>query len=194
MKRFLIVFFCVIGFGVQAQESQQASVEKEVYGVQVGLGFWAHYEFGLSNTIALRGELGFEPYVGDLDYDGSNKIYFGFTPVIKAEPRWYYNLNKRLRKDKNIAKNSGNFLSLDVTYNPNSFTILDNSDRDLEVFSQLRVIPTWGIRRTYWEHFTLETGAGLGYIQTFQSDDYYLDPDDEHLIALKIYFRLGYTF
>lgn len=194
MKRFLIVFFCLIGFSIQAQESQQASVEKEVYGVQVGLGFWAHYERGLSNTIALRGELGFEPYVGDLDYDGSNKIYFGFTPVIKAEPRWYYNLNKRLRKDKNIAKNSGNFLSLDVAFNPNSFTILNNSDRDLEVYNQLRVIPTWGIRRTYWEHFTLETGAGLGYVKNFQNDDYYLHPDDEHLIALKIYFRLGYTF
>ena len=68
------------------------------------------------------------------------------------------------------------------------------TDRDLEVFSQLRVIPTWGIRRTYWEHFTLETGAGLGYVRSFQGDDYYLHPDDEHLIALKIYFRLGYTF
>ncbi|WP_304034646.1 hypothetical protein [Mesonia mobilis] len=56
------------------------------------------------------------------------------------------------------------------------------------------MIPTWGIRRTYWEHFTLETGAGLGYVRSFQGDDYYLHPDDEHLIALKIYFRLGYTF
>ena len=194
MKRVLIIFFCLIGVGIQAQEQQNSSVEKEVYGVQVGLGFWGYYELGLSKTIVLRGELGFEPYAGDLDYDGSNKIYFGFTPVIKAEPRWYYNLNKRTQKGKNIAKNSGNFLSLDVAYNPNSFTILNNSDRDLEILNQLRVIPTWGIRRTYWDHFTLETGAGLGYVRSFKSDDYYLHPDDEHLIALKIYFRLGYTF
>ncbi|GGZ43355.1 DUF3575 domain-containing protein [Mesonia mobilis] len=194
MKWFLIVFFCVIGFGIQAQESQQASVEKEVYGVQVGLGFWAHYELGLSNTIALRGELGFNPYITEPGFIINEKTHFGFMPIVRVEPRWYFNLKKRLREDRNISKNSGNFLSLNVAFTPNSFTIFDNSDYDVETINQLSVIPTWGMRRTYWEHFTLETGAGLGYVRSFQSDDYYLNPDKEHLVGLKIYFRLGYTF
>ncbi len=43
------------------------------------------------------------------------------TPVITAEPRWYYNLNKRVSKSKNIEGNSGNFISLKTSYHPDWF-------------------------------------------------------------------------
>ena len=75
-----------------------ASVEKSTFGIQTGvLGIWAHREVKLSNQIALRAELGMDAGI----WGGSfyPKTGYLMTPVITFEPRWYYNLNKRVSRD-----------------------------------------------------------------------------------------------
>ena len=42
-------------------KSQNASIEKSLYGIQTGFfGIWAHNETKLTNQIALRSEIGFD--------------------------------------------------------------------------------------------------------------------------------------
>jgi len=101
--------------------SQQATVEKSIFGAQTGfLGVWKNHEARLAPKFALRSEIGLEAgYAGG---SFQNDIFF-FAPTLKLEPRYYYNLQKRLNKGKSIAKNSGNFLAINMVYTPDWFVI-----------------------------------------------------------------------
>lgn len=165
-------------------------MENSIYGIQAGfLGIWVHNETKLSNSIALRSEIGFDAgFSGVAYFDASangHNIYI-YTPVITLEPRWYYNLDNRLEKGRSIANNSGNFVGLKVSFNPDWF-VISNSD-GAYVPNQINIIPKWGIKRTVGEHFTYEAGIGFGY-----HDNLDRTGEDEHL-ALDLHLRLGYTF
>ena len=181
-------------FSANAQENPQeensaaASVEKSTFGIQSGLlGVWGHNELRLSDEFALRTEIGFNAGIwGGLFYP---KAGFVLLPVITAEPRWYYNLEKRVRKSRDIAGNNGNFVSLQTSYRPDWF-LISNYD-NITTFNTVTVIPTWGIRRNIGEHFTYETAFGLGYGHQFRSSKGYQDVEG---LAANIHLRIGYRF
>lgn len=186
LKVILIVMFCGMTLIVK---SQNASVEKSTYGIQTGfLGIWLHNETKLSNSIALRSEIGFDSGIwgGDF-YDGTG---FLLTPVITLEPRLYYNLNKREEKSRRIEGNSGNFISLKTSYHPDWF-VISNTD-NVSVISDISIIPTWGIRRNIGKHFTYETGFGIGYRYTFAKQAGFLDNKSE--VDVNLHLRIGYRF
>lgn len=166
--------------------SQTASVEKSTYGIQTGLlGIWVHNEMKLTNQIALRTELGMN--AGIFRGNFYPKTGFIMTPVITAEPRLYYNLEKRLSKSKNISGNSGNFVSLQTNFHPNWFYI--SNYEDLKTFNLVTIIPTWGLKRNIGKHFTYETAIGLGYGYQFR-EEY----GDFQGVALDLHLRIGYRF
>ena len=134
-KKYLVLF--VLAVVSVASYAQKASVEKSTYGIQTGfLGVWAHREVKLSNEIALRAELGMD--LGLWGGDFYPKSGYLLAPVIRLEPRWYYNLDKRVSKSRSISGNAGNFLSLQTSYHPNWFTI-SNYD-NVEVVNQVSII------------------------------------------------------
>ncbi len=83
-----------------------------------------------------------------------------FNPEISLIPKYYYNLNRRLEKEKNIKNNSGNYLALDITYTPNWFVI--SNVKGIEVNEMISFVPTWGLRRNFAKNFNYEFKAGLG--------------------------------
>lgn len=182
----LTLIFC--GLTLVAK-SQNASVEKSTFGIQTGLlGIWAHNESKLSDQIALRSEIGFNVGIwGGTFYDKTGYI---FAPVMTLEPRWYYNLNKRVKKGKRIDGNSGNYISLQTSYNPNWFAI-SNYD-NVSIVSTVSIIPTWGIRRNIGNHLTYETGIGVGYLYYFAKTAGYVENDDG--VAVNLHLRIGYRF
>ncbi|MFD1161508.1 hypothetical protein [Hwangdonia seohaensis] len=187
MKRILLTsIFCGLSF---ISMSQNTSVEKSTYGIQTGfLGIWMHNESKLSNQIALRSELGLDAGIwgGDF-YDGTG---FLLAPVINLEPRWYYNLNKRKNKSRRVDGNSGNFVSLKIGYHPNWFVI--SNYNNIRIVSDISIVPTWGIRRNIGNHFTYETGIGIGYVYYFAKDAGYLNNESD--VAANLHLRLGYRF
>ena len=74
MKRILLTLvFC--GLTLIAK-SQNASVEQSTYGIQTGfLGIWAHNETKLSNSIALRSEIGFDSGIWGGDFYNGTGFY-----------------------------------------------------------------------------------------------------------------------
>ncbi len=186
-KYVLILFIILISYSVK---SQDISVEKSIFGIQTGiLGIWIHNEARLSNEFVLRSEIGFDGgfrFDSNLDFD----TYYVLAPVITVEPRWYYNLEKRNKKGKNILKNSGNFVGLKLSYHPDWFTI--SNDDEVSITNQISLIPKWGIKRTLGNHFTYEVGIGLGYQYYFYNDDDYYDSYGEAAVDLLL--RIGYTF
>jgi hypothetical protein len=166
-------------------QDQVASVEKSVFGVHTGLvGFWANHELRLSNRWALRTELGSELYVVTSSNGDTESL---LVPVISSEPKWYYNLNKRYRKGRNIKGNSGNAFSLKLQYNPHFILAGEDFVRKP---NHLSFLAKWGIRRVYWTHFTFETGLAIGPTFYLANDNLY--KKSETFLDLNL--RIGYTF
>lgn len=187
MKKIVLTFvLCGLTFFAT---SQNASVEKSQFGIQTGLfGIWVHNESKLSNEFVLRSEIGLDTEV----WGGSfyTKTGYVFAPVITLEPRWYYNLNKRVERDRRIDGNSGNFFALKTSYHPDWFAI-SNYDH-LKIVSDFSLIPTWGIRRNIGDHFNWETGIGIGYIHYFAKNAGYVEDKGE--VELNLHLRIGYRF
>lgn len=187
MKNILLAFvFFGVTFNLIAQE---VSVEKSVFGIQTGLlGVWINNEARISNQFSLRSEIGLDS--GIFAGQAYNKTGFIMVPVLTAEPRWYYNLEKRNSKSKNVKNNSGNFLTLRTSYSPDWFAI---SNYDVETYrNQVSIIPKWGIRRNYGKHLNFETGIGIGEVFYFGKNKEYFDKNSETLLDLHL--RIGYTF
>jgi hypothetical protein len=181
MKKIIIILITVVSIKSYSQ-TKTVSVEKSIYGIQTGfLGIWANTESKLSDKIVLKSEIGLDFSAGKTIFD--EKFTFLAAPSITLEPRFYYNLNKRLNKNKNISNNSGNYISIRSTFNPDWF-VISNKDNVL-INNQLRIVPSWGIKRVYGKYFTLETGAGVGFqfIENTKNNTY-----------LDLHFRIGYTF
>lgn len=188
LMKFFLLTLTYVGPTITAK-SQNASVEKSTSGIQAGVvGTWFYNEAKLSDKISLRSELGLDAGI----FGASNFYEAGFImiPVICAEPRYYYNLNKRVTRSKSIAGNSGNFVSLKTSYNPNWFVLSNNIY--LRAVNQISIIPTWGIKRNVGNHLTLETGIGIGYRYYFTKSAGYLENQGEGAINLHI--RIGYRF
>jgi hypothetical protein len=165
-----------------SQEKSIGSVEKSIFGVQIGtLGGWIHNEFKLSSEFSLRTEVGINfGLIGGEIHNGTKLIS---APSISLEPRWYYNLSDRALKNRNTSKNSANFLTLGIHYFPSVNTSKYN------VISQVSFIPKWGIKRTLGNHFTYEAGIGLGYTLLLDKD--YVS--NKNTIG-DLHLRIGYTF
>ena len=182
------ILLCVMLMVFTFAKGQDASVEKSIFGIQIGLfGIWGHNEFKMSNELAFRSEIGMEGGVwGGTYYEGTG---FLLTPSLAIEPRWYYNMNKRVSKEKRIDGNSANFLSLRINYHPDWFVI---SNQDVDVVSDISIIPSWGLRRNLGQHFNFETGVGLGYIYYFAKNAGY--GENEGDVIINILLKIGYKF
>lgn len=186
-KTLLILSLCTLTLVAKAQNT---SVENSTFGLQTGvLGIWAYNEVKLSNSIALRTELGFDFGIWETTYYDDYDSPLILTPVIVVEPRFYYNLKKRSENSERIDGNSGNFIALKTSYHPE--LALFNTD-DAPVVSDFAIIPTWGIRKNLGEHFNYEAGLGVGYSYTFAERAGYSKNKGE--IELNMHLRIGYKF
>jgi hypothetical protein len=172
-----------------ALKAQNSSLEKSIFGIQTGfLGLWLHHEAKLTQQIVLRSEIGFDSGIwGGAFYE---KTGFLLIPVLTAEPRWYYNLDKRMGKSKSTEGNSGNFVSLKADYHPDWF-VISNYNR-VETISDLIIVPTWGIRRNLGKRFNYESGIGMGCRYIFAKQAGYLKNQAE--VALNLHLRIGFKF
>lgn len=187
-KTLLCLILCGLTLSLEAQNK---SVEKSIFEIQTGfLGIWGHHEAKLYNAIVLRTEIGFDSGIWGGDF--YEKTGFLLTPVITVEPRWYYNLNKRVKKSKTIENNSGNFIALKTGYHPDWFVISNYSN--VNIISDISIIPTWGIRRNLGNHFNYEAGFGVGYHYIFAKNTGFIDNSNKGEVDLNLHLRIGYRF
>ncbi|WP_172916556.1 hypothetical protein [Capnocytophaga canis] len=162
MKKIIATMFMVLG--LNAVYAQHVSVEKDLVGIQAGLlGVNIYNEHRLSDAITLRSDASLHGgfWTGDI-YD---KTGFLLAPAISIEPKWYYGLNRRVKKGKNISNNSGNYFSLRTEFSPNWFVISNDSNVSND-YNAISVIPVFGIRRSFSRNFNYEFNVGYGYSTT----------------------------
>ena len=94
----------------------------------------------------------------DLAYGGSGFVYI-IAPFLDLQQKWFYNINKRIRKNRTVENNSGNFISARLITRGNSIAenVYRTSDFDF-AFG-----PTWGFQRKYGENFHLLFDIGPQY-------------------------------
>jgi hypothetical protein len=173
-KNILAYFLILTSILIKAQNNP--SVEKSIFSFQIGtVGAWFQNETKLSNTIALRTEIGLET---DITY----KVGFFIAPEITLEPRWYYNIKKRAQKKRDISNNSANFFTVKTSFRSDVFEISNYYTKRAR--NTLYIIPKWGIKRNIGVNFNYELGFGLGYF----SESY-----NEGPIA-ELHMRIGYNF
>lgn len=168
---------------------QTATVEKSIFTVQTGIfGAWVNNETRLTNQIALKSEVGLDATVfGGEQY---SKTGFIFTPVLNVEPRWYYNLNRRVSKNKTIYNNSGNYAALSLNHHPDWF-VISNTD-GVVVYPSFAIVPKYGLKRTIGSsNFNYEFSAGIGFQNIYREKYGYKNVNDTFL---DLSFRIGYTF
>lgn len=189
MKTKFLIYILLISNFVFAQNSPNASVEKSIFTTQTGLlGVWINNETRLNNKIVLQSEVGldFAIFGGEMD----SKTRFFLTPLINAEPRWYYNLNHRISKNKTIHNNSGNYVALALNYHPDWFVI--SNSQNLNVYQSVAIIPKYGLKRSIGEsNFNYEFSTGIGFQHIYREKYGYKDLNDSFL---HLTFRIGYTF
>jgi hypothetical protein len=186
MKKTIMTLF-LLGL-VNLSFSQNSFIEKSVTGIQIGFfGTEIYNETRLSDKIALRSQFGLNAGI----FGGSlyEKTGFILYPELSIEPKWYYNLDKRISKNKNIKNNGANFYSLNIQYFPNWFEI--SNYENLEVYNTLSVIPTWGFRRNFAEKFNYEFRIGLGYGVSYRDSEYL---KNEKGAIMDLGFKIGYDF
>ena len=81
------------------------------------------------------------------------------TIFTTLQYRNYYNVEKRLRKGKNINGNSANYIALNSSY---YFKTIGDDDF-VNNYDGITAGATWGLQRTYKNGFNINLNAGLGY-------------------------------
>lgn len=188
MQKLALVVIIMVFIPLISRAQESVSVENAIWQIQTGyLGFYASHESRLSDKWALRKEIGMNFSYADGFF--MDRPMISWYPNLNLEPRWYYNLNKRVNKGKKISGNSGNFIAVRTTYFTDIFVI--SNYPDVKVIPSLSIVPTWGIRRHIGKHFNYEAGFGLGYGVSFNKSVNYLSNDAG--INFNLQLRIGYT-
>ncbi|GAF02446.1 hypothetical protein [Saccharicrinis fermentans] len=159
------MFFC----SVVNSQGQENNLENNLFGIQIGIYPLSVYnEYRINRALVLRSELGFSyAWVGGTGIDGSDQ--WALTPDVVLEPRLYYNINRRISKEKRIDGNSGNYLAVHLGYRIGELAI---RSKNITVFPSFSVLPMYGLRRNLGKHFNFEFAFGIGHSWTFQEFDY----------------------
>ena len=127
--------------------------------IKIGLiGGWLSYEKAISENFTIDTEIG---YGGGFMKGTDDKTDYIFTLIISAEPRYYYNFNKRIEKGRKTLNNSANYLSAELFYVPDLLTATNRNN--VTVNKSFGIIPKWGFRRSLSEKINFEFAIGIGY-------------------------------
>ena len=147
-------------FNVIAQDIP--AVEKNLFKIDIlDPGFT--FEHGLTTKSTLVSGVGLTLAYSYSDYFGSS---FTMTPFISEEYRYYCNFDRRVRKGKNISRNSGNYIGSSVAY---YFKPITHQQQTFVGATQIAVFG--GFQRTYKVGFNLNFQAGVGYVIANSDDE-----------------------
>lgn len=171
MKKIVTIGLVLVSFFIKAQETKEASVEKNLYGFQFGLlssGF--QYETRLDRKITLMSEVGLTLVLSTREFNNpeiKDQTTTIFAPYVTLEPRWYYGLDRRNKLDRNIKNNSSNFISLKTSFISSKTPVIKNGNFDIT--PAIFLAPIYGIRRSFAKNFNYEFSGGYGYQYNFFS-------------------------
>ncbi len=196
----LLVLAILMAFFVMSK-AQNTTLEKNILGIQLGIDpVMVYYETHLYKNITLNTHIGM-----GFALESDDDVQWGLIPRIGIQPKLYYNLQRRLSRNKSIDNNCGNYFSLLTTYS------FGNKAFDDTAYPQFSITPMWGFRTPLGEKFVFEINLGIGiawiykdyspeeyfgYNSPYTYYDYNLDKikETETVIGPNIMFGFSYVF
>ena len=189
MKKITFIFICF--FLIQISKAQDSvSVEKSLIGPSINpfgsLSF--DYEVKLSKEWTLLSNIGFS-----YDYDKENNRFnskgYSLRPFLGLEPRWYYNLDRRIKLSKNTKFNTGNYWSLDIGYSPKS--VLATNQSYYEFANAVYFLPSYGLRRTISKNIYFDGSLYAGYSYVLNNETFPASNSESYSTRNGGYFHFG---
>jgi hypothetical protein len=168
-------------FGQHSDVDKLRSLTKLDLGLQ-GVGFTFEPRVGNNSTIDLSAGVGggYNIATNEITYEldiTNPALYFSVTP------KFFYNRQKRMEKEKTTSLNAGNYIGLRLRYNTKGLS--ENS----YIYDALLMNIHWGIQRPIAKKWSFTTHIGAGYAT---------DATDLNHISGTIYpaleFRFSYVF
>ncbi|MEO9511689.1 MAG: hypothetical protein ABJN84_01620 [Flavobacteriaceae bacterium] len=157
--RFLLIIFFTVSMHLQAQNSlllEKGSKPKIVENAQLKFNLLSpgfDFEFGIfkNQTVIAGAGLGLAYY----------EEGYAFGLALNSQYRYYHNLDRRIRNDKIISGNSGNYFGAarSIYFNPLIFaTNIPSDDFNIGYYGLI-----YGIQRTYKKGINFDVSSGVGY-------------------------------
>ena len=154
MKKILI-FTAILIFSTLTYSQKESDLSRNLFKVNI-LAPGLTYERVLSDKTTFNIDVNLS-FGGTSNGGGQLKLLA--SPFGRAQYRYYYNLEKRLTKNKSIMGNSGAYIAPSVSYYMK--TISD--DFHLSNNDGLTAGAVWGFQKTYKSGINLGANTGLGY-------------------------------
>lgn len=181
LKQFVFVSILLgLALSVSAQSQMQDVLENQLRLNLVSPGLEFEYRLGSACTVLANGGIGYGGSFKNLSYNNNNGFQYLISPFVDLQGKYYYNLDKRIRKGRKTAFNSGNFVSLRFLARGNS--IQSNFDRTSDW--DFSFGPTWGIQRSFGRvHYLFDVGPY-----------YYFDGKGNNgFFPVMVQFNVGYN-
>lgn len=151
LKHCFLLLFLIGSYTLSAQ-SRKVESSHSIKGPIIGLSY--SYE----HPIALQSTLNFELiFNGGFGSGIFRDDYWIIAPVIRVEPRYYYNFIKRYKKAKKTINNSANYLAIAFDFQPGI-----SIGKNAQATQYLQIVPKYGLKRTIGSHFIFEIATGVG--------------------------------
>jgi hypothetical protein len=87
-----------------------------------------------------------------------------FDPAAKAQYRYYYNMEKRVEKEKRTERNSMNYVggSAQTVFTDGAYTNEHVNEDERRPVNTIGII--WGLQRNGAKHFSFDLNLGVGYL------------------------------
>lgn len=154
-NRFLTILISISCFNIgYAQTSSNDYLKQKQLKANLNvLGLGANWEQKISKSRTINFEVGVK---SDLTYhdngNWSNSVY----PTVGIELRQYYNVQKRLDRNKSTANNSASFFSITTEYLFKPIIKSNSSANN----GFVKIIPAWGMQRKIASRVSFEGRFG----------------------------------
>ncbi len=158
---------------LKAQE-QEITPEVESFGkvsyfdlVHLTLGY--EMKIAPQMTFSVEGGGGFDfhhstshPYLSG----GSVEDYYTNAKVLifKSNINYYYNYQKRVRKQRNTARNAADFITMGAEIRP---MVSYMSEEKFGIYKYQVYYGAWGMRRNLWKNLNMQFEVGLGVMHDY---------------------------
>lgn len=129
-------------------------LQENLYKIKIiAPGFAYEKSISKNTSIALETSV-----LAGLNLRDSESNYF-FSPYLESQFRYYYNLQKRISKNKSTAGNSGSYFAIETSY----YFKPINTREFKSVYDGFNVGGVWGFQKTYKSGINLGSNLGLAY-------------------------------
>ncbi|MCH4824601.1 hypothetical protein ML462_15615 [Gramella lutea] len=150
MKLPILALLFFLSFTIYGQQQKTYTTEKVWRINYLNPGAELELPTGDYSTFSTELGVGYAGGYSDVTYSG-NDLTFIFAPFLDLQQKWFFNINKRIRNNRTVENNSGNFLSARLITRGNTFVEKENRSSDFD----FAFGPTWGIQRKYGKNFHL---------------------------------------